>query len=1551
MNYLLKSLQDKGKIVYEYNPLKNLYKNGKLSDFITDQAKEGLNFDLSHPVDIICQPSYDGSVNLILNDNKNAPKLINSRFSTLQNNTYEIVDRTGERDTNLYDINTLNLDTSLYKKVQSMPSIQLYEVLQGGNLKVGNYIFYIKYADADDNETDFVAESGIVACFVGSDSIPSSINGGYRDYNSNKMVQLKINNVDKAYDYIKVYYVRSTSDIDENIYKTAYKICQKYPINSSSTYITITGNEDIQDIQLSDLNLKYFIASTVKTQAAAQNRLYFGNITQESTNIEDLQDASLRIIPYIQAQPSEQLIGDLNAYYKDISSKASNKCMYYNTKNIYNYVGYWPEEIYRFGIVYIMADGTLSSVFNVLGIRNNIKNSEEESKELSMPLYKEDDYGIQTRNKLPVSEDAYQVSLDIHSDVYNSKGVVNLPDTWFVNDRKSILSINFYMPQELIQYLKETYSIQGWFFVRQRRIPTILAQGWTIPIDKEACVPGIYSKENNIQVEGFLNKNRSLVHDYKSRLHEGNISKQHCAMICPEYEIAQPFYNQVFTGQEFYIKSIATSGTNCFSPQTVSQRLYGINTLAPTYNKQYSVKIASVYDSAPVVVIDDCVFRGQAGNEADALKFRYIGSENKDTKEYKYVRGLFGPYLGVVGNIDLCTLYNIYVPGYAKSKMSLYFKTRYEDNSEFLAISDRFKIEKYLQKDQSFKCFRGDCYQSNFTHRLNRNFQDSTAQTNDIIIDQNTWKDNYDVDDATKSAKINRGDVNAIKMGSWYTVPVWASKNISIRSTDLSYPSEEGLFGHPRTFYPLSSLSAEGESKIPESFVHNAGFDVSVGERWNYVLPEAPYYKNNFQTRIAYSDLVVGDSFKNGFRVFQSTNFQDYSREYGGLIKLVEKSGNLIAVFEHAIALIPINERVAAGEGAGGELFINTNNVLPENPVIISDMYGSQWADSVIKTDRFVYGVDTVAKKIWKTDGQSVFDLISDIKVSRFLNENISLSETEFTPIIGVRNVKTHYNAFKGDVMFTFYDTTKGINEVSWNLCYNEPKNMFVTFYSWIPSFSESIDNIYFSFDRDTSKYYSRLAISTHGNADSYGVTIQNVQENKLPTVIYNHKTKFNLFVDDSVALNYDKTYFKFQLLKDPWGFYKYFEIKEDVLQFKDIVNYLDFKKLADQLDHQVYLKIKGEVYIDSIYDQNVTQNKVVGNEITTVKFGEYTNIIALRLNNIDNTGNIIYELPTTAFYKHGQAGLFDDCEKIKPTFWYGKQHPFEFEVIVADSPSMHKIFNNIQIMSNKAEPESFHYEVVGEVYDWAWDKKNMYYRQEETKCLLQNLGSNISYDYKYLEESKNYSDYFPQQKILEGNTYVKSTMFPLIYERQKSLNKIQDEYNEVNVNETYNSWIIWNSKEGLSRDYMHLSGAEISYDNLLGEYKVWNHSKGVNAKKYGRLRGNMEYKEDMWDIQINSLIFVQKNESKWPNDIPPIYIVGSLPNDITQSQVDLDENGNIVQLSESEIPNATFATGSWGNRKETRMRDKYIRIRVRYSGKELALINSLITKYTISYA
>ena len=42
---------------------------------------------------------------------------------------------------------------------------------------------------------------------------------------------------------------------------------------------------------------------------------------------------------------------------------------------------------------------------------------------------------------------------------------------------------------------------------------------------------------------------------------------------------------------------------------------------------------------------------------------------------------------------------------------------------------------------------------------------------------------------------------------------------------------------------------------------------------------------------------------------------------------------------------------------------------------------------------------------------------------------------------------------------------------------------------------------------------------------------------------------------------------------------------------------------------------------------------------------------------------------------------------------------------------------------------------------------------------------------------------------------------------------------------------------------------------------------------------------------------------------------------------------------------------GSAQNRKETDMRDKFIKIRIRYSGKELAIIDFINTIYQVSYA
>jgi hypothetical protein len=44
---------------------------------------------------------------------------------------------------------------------------------------------------------------------------------------------------------------------------------------------------------------------------------------------------------------------------------------------------------------------------------------------------------------------------------------------------------------------------------------------------------------------------------------------------------------------------------------------------------------------------------------------------------------------------------------------------------------------------------------------------------------------------------------------------------------------------------------------------------------------------------------------------------------------------------EHGILMIPVNERAMMANESGDNIYINTDNVLPKNPRIISNTFGS----------------------------------------------------------------------------------------------------------------------------------------------------------------------------------------------------------------------------------------------------------------------------------------------------------------------------------------------------------------------------------------------------------------------------------------------------------------------------------------------------------------------------------------------------------------------------------------------------------------------------------
>lgn len=1689
-------------LVYQYSPLKVGLSSGKDADLTT----KFLNFSVEHPVNMLVQPSFDGSINLILNDGYSSPKIINSGFHVQNNNTYEIINRYGENNTNRYslsDQNTFNLQTSLYRDCSKISKFEFKGLKIGGQLPVGNYVFYAVACDKDGNESNIICESGMIPVFLGTDGDPFSVNGGLENQLSDKIIQLELQNIDDAYKYIKLYYSKATASNNEFSNTLYYKINTFYEINTErKCAINITGFETTESVDSSAINLQYFNANTVKAQAINQNMLFLGNVSQTNSNADypTLKELSLRFVPTINTSEHEVT---LTASY----TNAQNS--YYNSTFIYNYTGYHDEEFYRFGIVYIKSDGQLTSVFDVLGINeltptlgeNTVSNfNSSVNKQLVKNLL---DW-LKTHDTYTVSN---SINSNLRNETFNSKGVCRINAN--LDRLTRVIGIQFNATGTVLSDL-EKLGIKGYFFVRQKRIPTILAQGFTTNICEEAYVPSIttedefgeeskyprynyesfvqghfkslgtkenygdnfypklsspekatyalrnvyeprlfsltnnsrayfdkrllsedavtaYWKEigfnftsdqwwggpdiqfygpddnpykyaaivstnadgtkldgtyytdmyffeswgendyvneqstplkdvilkllendnshlqhlksglNNNSIETFKNivdalENEWWKYNSEQDIYQGpytykdddaSVSVKHffdksiknpilsfsapaialangrlyfyytngpmyaepyqsrynskankwfndytlnddnyinlaltrknsntattesdiitenkgydlqiptyngkfsyCekgedrlsyainpmeynayGMFCPEYELNQPYYNNIFTGQKL-VGRVITDQSRVSQQQ---QRHYTTGNTTINKGTLHDLYALGVPEGMSLKAIQHSehdlgaqnylyhkgitYFSSQAGNAQDA-SFKFAGpeflaysfpredlavngivSENEYYKTlinrpFNIIRGIFSPYVGLypVSKDDASAvpeydsrIVNIYIPNYSEAKFSDYAKIRYEDSSTYQAISDRFDI-----KQSPGVCYRGDCFINFYTHRVNRNFNDSSIPYNDTILDPKSFKtvfsDNFSSEyrkfnmasNSESSTNFNLGDLNAVKLGSWVTFPIRTSINTALRSEDGSNVSEKLECGHNRTFYPLYATDASGSNKIPESDAYNSAYSKSTGDKLYVNINQRVYNKEYYKNRILYSNVLQSDSLINGNRVFLSTHYKDYTDQYGEIVKILSLSSNLICVCEHGILLIPVNERALAAEGSGGNVYINTSNVLPDNPNILSDTYGSKWEDSVIQTPYGIFGIDADSKRIWKCDGEHV-EIISEFKVQQFLNAYL---QTTIGKNILTCNIKSHYNAQKNDVMFTLYDSEA---KNYWNLCYNINQSNWITFYSWIPLLSENIGNCL------------------------------------ITTPIY--------------------------VLRDKC-----------------------FNKL----------------------------------------------------------------------YKHGYSNRIPGDTPL-PTYWYDEQHPFEFEFIVKDQVTYHKIFDNLQILSNNVPPESFHYDIIGDCFEFAKDKPNMYKRQELTKEVMAKLGgSSISYKSWNVRTQQNN----------------KSTMFPLYYRRENQENKIYDFYKQLDNTSEY--------------DYDALTGTEVIYHPELDTFHFCCHAKGVDVRENGGLlRGNMTYMEDIWKVQINPINLVQANEKSWNNGKIPIVLNGIKVTDNSQTEIPV-----------SKLPYGYTAEDVFiwdiSRRKEVKLKDKYIKIRIRYKGDRQALISAINTLYTISFA
>lgn len=1594
-----KKYKSEGDLAHEYNPLHNKFsKEGKIEDFTTDE----IDINLSKPVDIECQPSYDGTVNLIINDDMNPPRIINTTYSVIEDNKYRRIVRNQTEQTNLYREGKIDAQTRLFRNINKIPKVDLMDVSYHGQLKGGNYTFYFKLADNDYNKTDIVAESGLVSVFKGTIEKIHSISGTLEDERTDKSINFSLTNIDTSFSKVFVYYRRDYSDLNGVIKSETCALKTPYKIVGSAMLLSIDGFEEVDHINQEELNIKYNICTGVKSQAQVQNMLFFGNVQQTVIKNDELQNISY----FIEASCKQKEISigyiEPKNYYIQPGAN-TGKSEYYNPLNIYYSLGYWPDELYRMGIVYIFLDDSLSPVYNLRGCKfaeNNMENFVYGEGDLSS-LYKHEE----GKDKKLVNINNEDFFLSTNSYLTNTKGVFKFPKLHPINYKENEHSVNpigitFTINNEVLDELQKYYKVKGFFFVRQKRIPTILGEGFTVGVDKSSYIPMLFNdtvdkkitdikdsdrwgklKDDDTQfpdgyyfAESFINNSKILTTSYEDRIIKTS-TKQCSGLLCLD-AIVNKQLQSMFDNSEFLLEE--EHRFNLFRNGMI-RSYYANPSIMDSGNKTLS-KLIYIQTDIPLRYLDDYGYSTRCGSSEEAKDFRFLESRNFAVDNTKIVRGIYCSFVGTNQNLNNNSLYLIRISNYSQTYETNYFKIRGNDLSPFMAISPRYELnDKELKKPYQLNkkvisqrliegtwktesevntiiendvivinrdlykdsiiidgvvkiitvyslinnirsivpdVYRGDCFTSTVTIKINTNFIDSDVPTNDLIVSPETWKNSYEGYSDTSIEKwkdMNRADINTVPMGQWITYKCLSNYNLGLRSENRQNTEEMSLMGNPRSFYPLQGMTTAPVSKIPESELLNAGYSTSLPFKKYFTIPNVPYVKDIFDTRIMFSDVQIEDDFRSAYRIFQGLAYKDIERQYGSIVKLLPLGSNLFCVFEHGCAIIPINEKALLATTTGQSIHMYGAGVLQNQVTPISPDYGSIWQESVIRTPNGIYGIDTFAKKIWRYNQVEGFKIISDMIVQRFLNDNIILNESDKYPTISLKNAKTHYNNYKGDIMFTFYNRDK-----VWNLCYNERLQKWISKYSWTPLASENINNIFLSLDRKRASLYGIIydnintesGIHVEDRNKSFGRACGNLWEydNVTRTLVmkgYEFFDKFNIRITSITSSLLDNQGIEQQVIftetprensmdipckilnaKDiSWSQYLIGEYDKESIP-KYIRIYQEGKNLklevskCKETDKLIYLKIDFEVTpnLDSLdksengegeklpidnaenHSSQTNQNKIRANGNSVIE-----SIVLVRDIEDKNTNIDLYEkLLRNGFYVHGRAGIFneinyfdDDLDnEILPTKWYNKQEPFEFEFVVNTPIGIHKIFDNLVLISNNVEPNSLEFEFIGDIYDF--NKAGIYKAEHVNADKYWNANgtfNNIGYKKEQLDNE------FSQNSKNSKN----STMF----------NKRQ---------------------------------VEINKDIVTGQYylKINQHLK--NIKTNGRRLGNIEYKEDRWLTTIDPIYYY--NKQKDAND----------------------------KLYLSDL-------------KSTRVRDKWVKIRIKYTGDKLVIINAIQSLLRLSYA
>ena len=316
------------------------------------------NFDIHHPVDIVCKKSYDNTVDIYFIDFYNPDRVINNGFKV----TGEVMPRyvrSSQFDGALNHVPFTNKEI----KVNSA------SVTSGGYLKPGNIFVYIKYLTENYASTNFVKEIGPFSIATGDTQLNHT---GQQEKNwttgidnlTDRKINISLGNLDMNFTYFQVGIIRYSATTENGpAQQDVWLISNYYPITTADQSFSIYGNETQESLTYAQVISPPFEYPISKTQVALDKRLLKANVKRSLLNYN--RDS---LIAFAQQVVVGECYYDGDFATNNVQSIVNAGLFPYSSAdNVYQYLGYFKEQIYPFACIFKFIDGTLSEAFPVKG--------------------------------------------------------------------------------------------------------------------------------------------------------------------------------------------------------------------------------------------------------------------------------------------------------------------------------------------------------------------------------------------------------------------------------------------------------------------------------------------------------------------------------------------------------------------------------------------------------------------------------------------------------------------------------------------------------------------------------------------------------------------------------------------------------------------------------------------------------------------------------------------------------------------------------------------------------------------------------------------------------------------------------------------------------------------------------------------------------------------------------------------------------------------------------------------------------------------------------